>query len=128
MVETTPELPLANLAHLNLQARHLDLLCELLRRHLPHAEVWAYGSRVNGDGHEASDLDLAIRQPADLDRPTAELNDLRAALTESTLPIRVDAVDWARIPRSFQCEIEHRFVVVQPAQKVGADGTAEKNA
>ncbi|MFN5236631.1 MAG: nucleotidyltransferase domain-containing protein [Bacteroidota bacterium] len=26
-------------------------------------EVWAYGSRVNGDAHEGSDLDLVIRTP-----------------------------------------------------------------
>ena len=32
---------------------------------------------------------------------------------ESNLPIRVDVVDWARIPASFHREIEQAYVVVQ---------------
>ena len=37
------------------------MLVELLRRHVPEAEVWAYGSRVNGRSHDASDLDIVPR-------------------------------------------------------------------
>lgn len=33
----------------------------LLGQHVPQAEVWAYGSRVNGGAHEGSDLDLVLR-------------------------------------------------------------------
>ena len=98
---------------LDMQPQHLALLHELLRQHLPHAEVWAYGSRVNGDGHEASDLDLVVRQPAGLKQETPQLEEVREALVESDLPIRVDIVDWARIPASFQREIERAYVVVQ---------------
>ena len=65
-----PELPLQQLS---MQPRHLALLRQLLQQLLPHAEVWAYGSRVNGDGHEASDLDLVVRHPADLKNETSEL-------------------------------------------------------
>ena len=98
---------------LDLQPQHLALLRQVLRQHLPQAEVWAYGSRVNGDGHEASDLDLVVRQPADLKQETNHLEDLRDALVESDLPIRVDVVDWARIPATFHREIERAYVVVQ---------------
>ena len=35
----------------------------LLREHVPGIEVWAYGSRVNGESHDASDLDLVLRGP-----------------------------------------------------------------
>lgn len=105
-----PELALERLA---MQPRHLAMLRELLRRHLPHAEVWAYGSRVNGDGHEASDLDLVVRQPADPKQETPQLWEMKDALVESDLPVRVDVVDWAHIPASFHCEIERGYVVVQ---------------
>ena len=98
---------------LDLQPKHLALLRQLLQQHLPQAEVWAYGSRVNGDGHEASDLDLVVRQPADLKQETNQLEDLRDALVESNLPIRVDVVDWARIPATFHREIERAYMVVQ---------------
>ena len=89
------------------------LLRQLLQQHLPHAEVWAYGSRVNGDGHEASNLNLVVRQPADLKQETTQLEEMREALVESDLPIRVDVVDWAWIPATFHREIERAYVVVQ---------------
>jgi hypothetical protein len=34
---------------------------------------------------------------------------------ESDLPIRVDVMDWARIPPAFRQEIERGYVVVQAA-------------
>ena len=100
-------------SHLDLQPQHLALLRRLLQQHLPQAGVWAYGSRVNGDGHDASDLDLVVRQPADLKQETRHLEEMREALVESDLPIRVDVVDWALIPATFHREIERAYVVVQ---------------
>lgn len=108
-----PELPLQRL---DLRPAHLAMLRVLLQQYLPHVEVWAYGSRVNGDGHDASDLDLVVRQPQELKQETLEIGELREALSESNLPIRVEIVDWARIPASFQLEIEQAYVVVQTAQ------------
>ncbi|WP_394370317.1 nucleotidyltransferase domain-containing protein [Pedobacter segetis] len=35
-------------------------------------QVWAYGSRVNGDAHVGSDLDLVIRTP-DLKRLSLDI-------------------------------------------------------
>ena len=48
---------------LRLYPRHRLLLEALLQKHVPNVEVWAYGSRVNGTAHEASDLDLVLRSP-----------------------------------------------------------------
>jgi hypothetical protein len=42
---------------------------------------------------------------------------LRDALVESNLPIRVDVVDWARIPEAFRREIERAYVVVQEGRR-----------
>ncbi len=106
-------MPERALTQLNLQPPHLALLRKLLRQHLPHAEVWAYGSRVNGDGQDASDLDLVVRQPANLNQATPQLWAIKEILVESNLPIRVDLVDWAHIPASFQGEIERAYVVIQ---------------
>lgn len=99
--------------HLRLPDRYRRMLSEILRRHAPHAELWAYGSRVSGTGHEASDLDLVVRNPADLLAETAGLSALKEALIESNLPIVVEVADWARIPESFRREIEREHVVVQ---------------
>ena len=98
---------------LHLPQKYLEQVKALLRAHAPHVEVWAYGSRVTGEGHAASDLDLVLRNPKNLQQETGALSGLKEAFTESDLPIRVDIMDWARIPASFHREIEQTHVVVQ---------------
>lgn len=91
----------------------LEELCRILAKYAPEAEVWAYGSRVDGDAHEGSDLDLVLRNPGDLDAPQPKLEDLKEALYESDLPILIDALDWARIPESFRREIARSHTIVR---------------
>ena len=97
---------------LDLPPAHRRMLIELLATHAPDAEVWAYGSRVNGQAHDGSDLDLVVRNPDRLDAPQTRLHLLRDALTESDLPILVEVLDWARIPEDMRREIERQHVVV----------------
>lgn len=98
---------------LDLPESNFILLKELLETHVPHAEVWAYGSRVNGQSHAASDLDLVLRNPPDLDSPQQHLSDLKEALSDSNIPILIDVLDWARLPESFHAVIEKEYVVVK---------------
>ena len=97
---------------LDLLPRYREELEALLREYVPEAEVWAYGSRVNGRSHEASDLDLALRSPG-LEPLGHEYVELVEALEQSNIPILVQAHDWARLPESFHLEIERDYVVVQ---------------
>ncbi len=97
---------------LDLKIRHGRQLESLLREHLPGVEVWAYGSRVNGMGHEGSDLDIALRGPGLDPIPTDKLSKLADALRNSTLPFPVETHNWARLPQSFQEEIERIYVVL----------------
>ena len=80
---------------LDLPLMYRQMLLAVLATHAPDAEVWAYGSRVNGQAHEGSDLDLVVRNPDRLDQPQRQLYLLRDALTESNLPILVEVLDWA---------------------------------
>ncbi len=98
---------------LDLPQKYLEQVKALLCAHVPHAEVWAYGSRVTGSSHAASDLDLVLRNSNNPLEETSTLYDLKEAFTESNLPIRVDIMDWARIPESFRREIERAHVMVQ---------------
>ncbi len=98
---------------LHLPTRYLAIVQDILRRYLPNAEVWAYGSRVNGDHYDASDLDLVVRQPDDLTRRQSDLDEVAAAFSDSDLPILVQIVDWARIPDAFREEIEAGYMVLQ---------------
>ncbi len=92
-------------------------LLDLLGHYLPTVDAWAYGSRVNGDAHDASDLDLVLRS-ADLSPiPIEQLVDFLDALRESTIPILVEARDWARLPTSFHEQILKQYVVLKDCQQ-----------
>jgi predicted nucleotidyltransferase len=97
---------------LRILPRHLEIVRALLQQYLPDAEVWAYGSRVTGKGHEASDLDLVVRDPENPQMALPCVAELKEAFEESDLPIRVDVVEWARVPESFHRNIEEQYVVV----------------
>lgn len=101
---------------LDLDPVYLQRLQKLLREHAPWAEVWAYGSRLDQTCHEASDLDLVLRNPEELTRPYEKLYKLKEALAESDLPILVDILDWARISSSFRKGIEKNHVIIQQAE------------
>jgi predicted nucleotidyltransferase len=52
-------------------------------------EVWAYGSRVNGDAHDGSDLDLVVRTPDLQKMPVDVFLALKEKIQESNIPIVV---------------------------------------
>ncbi len=90
---------------LDLKPKYLEMLKAILTQVAPGMEVWAYGSRVSGQSHDMSDLDLVMRNPKDLNQRLPNLIELREAFRDSNLPISVDIMDWARIPQSFRNEI-----------------------
>lgn len=100
---------------IDLPADQLALVRALLAEHFPECEARAFGSRVTGRAKPYSDLDLALVGPARLD--SAKLAALREALDESTLPIRVDVLDWRSIAPHFQKIIAARYeVLASPAK------------
>lgn len=50
-------------------------------------EIWAYGSRVNGDAHDMSDLDLVILSESKKRIDIDEFIDFKDALQKSNIPI-----------------------------------------
>ena len=87
---------------------------DILYKHVPEYEVWAFGSRAKGDAKQYSDLDLAVitRAPLSLSVSAALADDF----SESDLPFKVDVVDWATTSESFRKIIERDKVVVQDAE------------
>ena len=111
---------------LHLLPRHRRMLEELVRRHLPGVEVWAYGSRVAGRSHDGSDLDLALRGPG-LERiPARRLGEFREAVRESTIPFPVEARDWTGLPERFHREIERDRVVLVEPHRAAATGSGQR--
>ncbi|MDI6793119.1 MAG: nucleotidyltransferase domain-containing protein [bacterium] len=111
------------MSNINLKPEYLTVTRKILVGYMPEAEVWVYGSRVNGDSHEASDLDLVVRNPDDLTRPQKNIDELKNAFTESDLPILVGILDWARLPESFHERIVKCYEVVQKPVSVSKPET-----
>jgi len=99
---------------LGLSSEDLGTLFVLLDRYVPEAEVWAFGSRVQGNARPFSDLDLAIIQEAPIDAHTKA--ELRYQLSESSLPIKVDLVEWSRTDPAFREAIRRNHVRLKSAR------------
>jgi len=97
---------------LHLSLRHRKELIALFRDHLPDVDVWAYGSRTNGQSHDGSDLDLVLRNPDLKKIPIDKLLELEEAIRDSRIPFIVEVVDWARVPERFHSQIKRQYVIL----------------
>ncbi len=89
----------------------LAVVQDILRRHVPAHEVWAFGSRISGKAWQYSDLDLAIISDTPLS--FGDHAALADEFAESDLPFRVDILEWARTDDEFRRIVSARKVVIQ---------------
>lgn len=75
-------------------------------------EVWAHGSRVTGEAHEGSDLDLVVRTHDLQKLPIDVYASLKEKIKHSNIPILVQLIDWARIPDTFHQNILNDYEVL----------------
>nr|WP_306815203.1 nucleotidyltransferase domain-containing protein [Limnobacter parvus] len=89
----------------------MDIVLKIIEKCVPAYEIWAFGSRVDGNPKPFSDLDLALIGAHELPLSTrAELNN---AFSESDLPWKVDLVDWHGISPEFQKIIQANHEILQ---------------
>lgn len=88
----------------------LRTITGILAAHAPKVEARAFGSRVDGNPKDYSDLDLALVGAAKLD--AAVMGGLKEAFEESDLPFRVDILDWNAISEEFQKVILNKYEVL----------------
>ena len=81
-----------------------ELVLNLIKKYFPMATIMFFGSRQRDEHKENSDLDLCLN---DAGKPLAlaTLSNLKEALSSSTLPFKVDLVDWNRITPEFRSVI-----------------------
>ncbi len=91
----------------------LQVVADILARHVPGLEVRAFGSRARWTAKEHSDLDLVIMSDAPM--PLETLARLEEAFGESDLPMRVEVLDWATLGDNFRRIIEQGYEVMQKA-------------
>ncbi len=96
---------------IDLNPNHLATVEAILVEHVPECEVRAFGSRAAWTARDYSDLDLAIVGQRPLDWRT--LGRLKEAFEESSLPMRVDVLDWHTISESFREVIQRDYAILQ---------------
>ena len=92
---------------IDIKPEQLELVKEILRKNLPGKQVWAYGSRVNGNTRQFSDLDLVVFDATALAVANAEDD-----FEESSLPYKVSIMLWEKLPPDFQENIKKKYVVL----------------
>ena len=94
---------------IDLPAEHRALTLDIIRRRLPDARIWVYGSRAKGRARRYSDLDLMLDaggQPI----PLNVMGDLDEDFDESNLPIIVDLHDMALTDARFLERVRKDFL------------------
>lgn len=92
-----------------LKPQYLQILKNIFSNYCPNAEIWAYGSRIKGEAHDGSDLDLVVK---DFHNNELKMFELRELIENSNIPILVDINEFKDLPKTFQEEIEKDYVVI----------------
>ena len=92
-----------------IKPEHLKMLTDIFKSYCPKAEIWAYGSRLNGNAHEGSDLDLIVKS---FNSDECYITELQEIIANSNIPFLVDLHQYDLLPESFQDEILKKYVVI----------------
>lgn len=96
------------MSKLFIKPEYLKMLTDIFDSYCPTSEIRAYGSRIKGEAHAGSDLDLTVMN---LDS-TKNIYELKEIISESNVPFLVDINLFENLPKSFQEEIEKEYVVI----------------
>ena len=100
-------------AHIPIDVKPIEweIIKNILSQIIPERLVWAFGSRVNGNKKEFSDLDIVILG----EKPLAQEKeaDLHNAFINSDLPFKIDIIIWSRTSDKFKSIINQSHKVIQ---------------
>jgi predicted nucleotidyltransferase len=88
-----------------------EIIKNILSQVIPERQVWAFGSRVNGNKKEFSDLDIVVLGEESLIQEKEA--DLHNAFINSDLPFKIDIVIWSRTSDKFKSIINQSYKVIQ---------------
>lgn len=97
------------MSRLLIKPEYLKMLTDIFDKYCPNAEIWAYGSRIKGEAHDGSDLDLVVKN---FNSQNANLFKLRELISDSNVPFLVDINEYNLLPKSFQEEIEKDYIII----------------
>lgn len=79
---------------MNLELESISLIKTCVKKFLPNAEIFIFGSRAKETNREFSDIDIAIK---DQKINSTILAKIRFELEESSLPYKTDLVNYDEI-------------------------------
>lgn len=89
---------------LDLDPKYIDFIKETILAEIPNVEIYIFGSRVQGNALEYSDVDIALK---DKEKISIEsILKLRIKFENSTFPYKVDIVDLKNLKDEFRGIIE----------------------
>ena len=93
-----------------IKPQHLKMLMDIFDNYCPKAEIWAYGSRIKGNAHDGSDLDLVVKS---FNSENVKLSELKQLINDSNIPFLIDINEFDKLPEYFQKEILNNYLILQ---------------
>lgn len=94
---------------MKIQNRHKQAVIDIAHETITEpCDILAFGSRVNGDSHDGSDLDLVIVSQRQKPIESEMFINFKNRLQKSNIPILVQVMDWYVIPASFRENITRK--------------------
>ena len=89
---------------LDLDPKYIDFIKETILAEIPNVEIYIFGSRVQDNALEYSDVDIALK---DKEKISIEsILKLKVKFENSTFPYKVDIVDLKNLKDEFRGIIE----------------------
>ena len=89
---------------LDLDPKYIDFIKETILAEIPNVEIYIFGSRMQGNALEYSDVDIALK---DKEKISIEsILKLKVKFENSTFPYKVDIVDLKNLKDEFRGIIE----------------------
>lgn len=85
---------------LDLESKYIDFIKETVLTEIPNVEIYIFGSRVQGNALEYSDVDIALKDEAKI--PIETILKLKVKFENSTFPYKVDIVDLMNLKERFR--------------------------
>jgi predicted nucleotidyltransferase len=92
---------------LSMEDRHWKIVFDILAKY-PYT-FYAFGSRAKGHPRQFSDLDLCYCE----DIPIKDLARLKEDFEESSLPYKVDLVNWKTCDDTFRSLMQKDLILIQ---------------
>jgi len=95
-----------------LEKKHFNYILDVLKKYVPNAKYYVFGSRTKNTYSQYSDIDIALDYNNSV-VPVEILDKIRLEFNNSTLPIEVDIVDLNSIDENFKNIIKENLTEIK---------------